>query len=52
MDSVKVYYDNKGKEEFVQLQYEEYQQLVKLAKDSVEQKKTLSKINDLIRVFL
>jgi hypothetical protein len=52
MESVKVFYDNKGKEESVQLQYDEYQQLVKLAKDSVEQKKTLGKINDLVRVFL
>lgn len=52
MDEVKVFYDSKGKAEFVQLPYEEYQKMIQLAKDSIEQKKTLSKVNDLVRVFL
>jgi signal transduction histidine kinase len=52
MDAVKIFYDSKGAPEFVQVSHEEYERIVKLAKDSMEQKKTLAKINDLIRVFL
>lgn len=52
MEEVKIFYDSKGKPDSVNLPYAEYQQMVQLAKDSMELKKTMSKVNDLIRVFI
>ena len=52
MEDVKIFYDQKGNPEFVQVSYKDYQQMIEHAKETVELKKTINKVNDLIRVFV
>ena len=51
MSGVKIFYDNKGNAESAQLDYPEYEALVSMAKENVDLRRALRKIQDLIGVF-
>jgi hypothetical protein len=52
MDDIKVFYDNKGQPEYIQMPHGEYEKMVEYAKECIELKEMLGKVNDLIRVFV
>lgn len=51
MEKVKIFYDEKGNPEAVQVDYRDYQQLVNCAKEFTEQKAAIKKACDLLQMF-
>jgi hypothetical protein len=50
-NKIRVFYDEKGNPDAVQIDYKEYQQLIHAAKENAEQKAAIKKACDLLHMF-